>query len=80
MNTYLCFVLVGAVKSSSKSASQFGMGDIQGIISPRTIQKELAVGQSQPEAKGTTTRARAGAGTKRKKPCEASGDTPQIEQ
>ncbi|MFS7930931.1 hypothetical protein Hanom_Chr04g00350051 [Helianthus anomalus] len=39
---------------------------------------ELAAGQSLPEVKGTTTRAKAG--SKRKKPSEPSGDTPLIEQ
>ncbi|MFS8003996.1 hypothetical protein Hanom_Chr13g01220441 [Helianthus anomalus] len=52
------------------SLLRFGMGDIKGIISPRSIMKELVAGQSQMETKGTTTRARARAraGAKRKKP------------
>ncbi|KAJ0764874.1 hypothetical protein HanPI659440_Chr08g0297061 [Helianthus annuus] len=77
MNTYLFSVLVGAAKSS-KSASRFGMSDTDGIISPKSIKKELALGQSLPEVKGTTTRAKAG--SKRKKPSEPSGDLPLIEQ
>ncbi|KAJ0511032.1 hypothetical protein HanIR_Chr11g0547391 [Helianthus annuus] len=78
MNTYLYCVLVATAKSSSKSAPRFGMGDIEGIISPKSIKKELVAGQSLPEFKGTLTRAKEG--SKRKKPNEPSGDTPQIEQ
>ncbi|MFS7935803.1 hypothetical protein Hanom_Chr05g00407841 [Helianthus anomalus] len=74
MNTYLCVMLVGAAKSS-KSASRFGVADLQDIASPRSIKKELAASQSNPEAKGMSTR---GKGTKRKKPTETSEGLPLI--
>ncbi|KAJ0814446.1 hypothetical protein HanPSC8_Chr17g0785811 [Helianthus annuus] len=77
MNTYLFFVCVGAVKSS-KSASKFGVSDIQDIVSPRSIKKELAASQSMPESKGISTRAKGR--SKRKKPSESSEGLPLIEQ
>ncbi|KAJ0501006.1 hypothetical protein HanHA300_Chr11g0395821 [Helianthus annuus] len=63
---------------SSKSASKFGVSDIQDIVSPRSIKKELAASQSIPESKGMSTRAKGG--NKRKKPSESTSDLPLIEQ
>ncbi|KAF5798358.1 hypothetical protein HanRHA438_Chr07g0302441 [Helianthus annuus] len=77
MNTYLFYVFV-CVAKSSKSSSKFGVSDIQDIVSPRSIKKELAACQSIPEGKGMSTRAKAG--NKRKKPPEPTGDLPLIEQ
>ncbi|MFS7947184.1 hypothetical protein Hanom_Chr06g00545121 [Helianthus anomalus] len=50
-------------------SSKFSVGDLQDIVSPRSIKKELAASQSIPEVKGMSTR---GKGTKRKKPTESS--------
>ncbi|MFS8033615.1 hypothetical protein Hanom_Chr17g01571661 [Helianthus anomalus] len=77
MNTYLFFVCVGAA-NSSKSASRFSLSDIQDIVFPRSIKKELAASQSMPESKGVSTRANCG--SKRKKPSESSEGLPLIEQ
>ncbi|KAJ0752821.1 hypothetical protein HanPI659440_Chr09g0328681 [Helianthus annuus] len=74
MNTYLCVMLVGAVKSS-KSASRFSLNDLQDIASPKSIKKDLAASQSNPEPKGMSTR---GKGTKRKKPAETSEGLPLM--
>ncbi|KAM0008609.1 hypothetical protein Hdeb2414_s0109g00797551 [Helianthus debilis subsp. tardiflorus] len=68
---------VGAAKSS-KSASRFDVSDIQDIVSPRSIKKELAASQSMPESKGMSTRAKGG--SKRKKPSQSSEGLPLIEQ
>ncbi|KAF5805891.1 hypothetical protein HanXRQr2_Chr05g0214761 [Helianthus annuus] len=76
MNTYMCFMLVGAVKSS-KSASRFSVADLQDIASPLSLKKELAASQSNPESKGMSTR---GKGTKRKKPTETSKGLPLMER
>ncbi|MFS7929694.1 hypothetical protein Hanom_Chr04g00335561 [Helianthus anomalus] len=57
---------------SSKSASKFGLSDIQDIVSPRSIKKELAASQSIPETRGK--------GSKRKKPSESSEGLPLIER
>ncbi|MFS7998114.1 hypothetical protein Hanom_Chr12g01149911 [Helianthus anomalus] len=74
MNTYLCVVLVGATKSF-KSASRFSVADLQDITSPRSLKKELATRQTNPEAKGISTRDK---GTKRKKPTESSKGLPLM--
>ncbi|MFS7977896.1 hypothetical protein Hanom_Chr10g00909361 [Helianthus anomalus] len=63
---------------SSKSASKFGVSDIQDIVSPRSMKKELAASQSIPESKGMSTWAKCG--NKRKKPSESSKGLPLIEQ
>ncbi|MFS7947866.1 hypothetical protein Hanom_Chr06g00553211 [Helianthus anomalus] len=67
---------VGAA-TSSKSVSKFSVGDIQDIVSSRSIKKELAASQSMLEAKGMSTR---GKGTKRKKPNEPSEGLPLMER
>ncbi|KAJ0441585.1 hypothetical protein HanIR_Chr16g0799481 [Helianthus annuus] len=69
---------MSSAAKSSKSTSKFGVSDIQGIVSPKSIKKELAAGQSIPEVKGVSTRTKAG--SKRKKPSELTGDLPLIEQ
>ncbi|KAF5811474.1 hypothetical protein HanRHA438_Chr04g0191481 [Helianthus annuus] len=61
---------------SSKSAFRFSVGDLQDIVSPRSIKKELAASQSVSEVKGTCTR---GKGAKRKKPSEPSEGLPLME-
>ncbi|KAJ0659744.1 hypothetical protein HanRHA438_Chr14g0651741 [Helianthus annuus] len=72
------YTMSSATKFSSKSASKFVLGDVEGITSPRSIKKELATSPSQAETKSMTTRAKAG--SKRKKPSEPSGDASQLEQ
>ncbi|MFS7939020.1 hypothetical protein Hanom_Chr05g00446751 [Helianthus anomalus] len=52
------WVWKGAQKSASKSASKFDVGDINSIIYPCSLKKELAKGKSQPEPKTMSTRAR----------------------
>ncbi|KAJ0788584.1 hypothetical protein HanPI659440_Chr05g0193411 [Helianthus annuus] len=69
---------MSSTAKSSKSASKFGVSDIQDIASPGSIKKELAARQSIPESKGMSTRAIGGA--KRKKPFESSEGLPLIEQ
>ncbi|MFS7975979.1 hypothetical protein Hanom_Chr10g00887051 [Helianthus anomalus] len=76
MNTYLFYVFVGVAKSS-KSASRFGVSYIQDIVSPKSIKKELATGQSIPEGKGMSTWTKEG--NKRKKPNEPTSELPLIE-
>ncbi|KAJ0448171.1 hypothetical protein HanRHA438_Chr17g0821671 [Helianthus annuus] len=71
------YTMLSAAKSS-KSASKFGVSDIQDIVSPRSIKKELAASQSIPEGKGMSTRAKAG--NKRRKPSKPTGDLPLVEQ
>ena len=83
MNTYLfCDDYVGATRSTpksvSKTASRFGTEDIDNIISPRTIKKELAKSQSQTETRAASTRSKAG--SKRKKPSEPEDDVTQLER
>ncbi|KAJ0618271.1 hypothetical protein HanLR1_Chr02g0049001 [Helianthus annuus] len=68
---------MSSAAKSSKSASRFSVGDLQDIVSPRSIKKELAANQSNPKAKGTSTR---GKGTKRKKPTESSEGLPLMER
>ncbi|MFS7977894.1 hypothetical protein Hanom_Chr10g00909341 [Helianthus anomalus] len=58
MNTYLRFFVCVGVAKSSKFASKFGVNDIQDIVSPRSIKKELAASQSIPKSKGMITRAK----------------------
>ncbi|KAM0064620.1 hypothetical protein Hdeb2414_s0003g00105131 [Helianthus debilis subsp. tardiflorus] len=66
-----------AQKSASKSASKFDLGDIDNMISPRSLKKELAKGPSQPKPKTMSTRARTG--SKRKKPGDYTDYAFQIE-
>ncbi|MFS7927824.1 hypothetical protein Hanom_Chr04g00313661 [Helianthus anomalus] len=61
-----------AQKSASKSTSKFDLGDIDSMISPHSLKKELARGPSQPEPKTMSTRARTG--SKRKKPADTTED------
>ncbi|MFS8016470.1 hypothetical protein Hanom_Chr15g01369081 [Helianthus anomalus] len=72
------WALKGAQKSASKSASKFDLGDIDSMISPRSLKRELAKGQSQPEPKMMSTRARTG--SKRKKPADSTDDAFQVER
>ncbi|MFS8011846.1 hypothetical protein Hanom_Chr14g01313821 [Helianthus anomalus] len=62
--------------TSYTMSSKFGFSDIQDIVSPRSIKKELAASQSIPESKGMSTR---GKESKRKKPSESSEGLPLIE-
>ncbi|MFS8003937.1 hypothetical protein Hanom_Chr13g01219731 [Helianthus anomalus] len=64
MNTYLCFVFVGAGKSS-KSASRFSVSDLEAFTSLKSIKKELATNPSILNPKGMSTR---GKGAKKRKP------------
>ncbi|KAL9994306.1 hypothetical protein Hdeb2414_s0929g00961731 [Helianthus debilis subsp. tardiflorus] len=68
---------MSSAAKSLKSASRFSVGDLQDIVSPRSIKKELDVSQSILEAKGTSTR---GKGIKRKKPTEPSEGLPLMER
>ncbi|MFS7936173.1 hypothetical protein Hanom_Chr05g00412361 [Helianthus anomalus] len=47
---------MSSAAKSSKSASRFGVSDIQDIVSPRSIKKELSASQSIPESKGMSNR------------------------
>ncbi|MFS7930600.1 hypothetical protein Hanom_Chr04g00346161 [Helianthus anomalus] len=47
-----------APRSPRKSTSKLDLGDIDNMITPHSIKKELAKGQSQPEPKTMTTRAK----------------------
>ncbi|MFS7955544.1 hypothetical protein Hanom_Chr07g00643911 [Helianthus anomalus] len=47
---------------SSKSASKFGLSNIQDIVSPQSIKKELPATQSALETKGMSTRAKGAKG------------------
>jgi hypothetical protein len=81
MNTYLfCDDYVGATRSTprsaSKAASKFGTEDIDSIISPRAIKKELTKSQTETRAPS----ARGKAGTKRKKPSEPEDEVMQLER
>ncbi|MFS8020329.1 hypothetical protein Hanom_Chr15g01414281 [Helianthus anomalus] len=76
MNTYLCFMLVGAGKSS-KPISRFSVADIQEIASSWSIKKELAASPNILEPKGMSTK---GKGTKRKKTAEPSEGLPLMER
>ncbi|MFS7913050.1 hypothetical protein Hanom_Chr02g00137121 [Helianthus anomalus] len=76
MDTYLCIMLAGVAKSS-KYASRFSLSDLQDIASPRSLKKELAASQSNPEPTSMSTR---GKGTKRKKPAETSEGLPLMER
>ncbi|KAJ0866978.1 hypothetical protein HanRHA438_Chr12g0557861 [Helianthus annuus] len=69
-------MLVGAAKSS-KSASRFSLTYLQDIASPKSLKKDLAASQSNPESKGMSTR---GKGNKRKKPAETSEGLPLMER
>ncbi|MFS7921724.1 hypothetical protein Hanom_Chr03g00240281 [Helianthus anomalus] len=62
------YTMSSVLRSTSNSASKFGLDDIDSMISHRSIKKELAKGQSLPEPKIVTTRAKVG--SKRKKPSE----------
>ncbi|MFS8016483.1 hypothetical protein Hanom_Chr15g01369211 [Helianthus anomalus] len=61
-----------AQKYASKFASKFDLGDIDSMISPRSLKRELAKGQSQPEPKMMSTPARTG--SKRNKPTDSTDD------
>ena len=81
MNTYLFRDdHVGATRSTPRSASKsvprFGTEDIDSIISPRAIKKELAKSQTETRAPS----ARGKAGTKRKKPSESEDEVMQLER
>ncbi|MFS8007337.1 hypothetical protein Hanom_Chr14g01259841 [Helianthus anomalus] len=67
---------MSSAAESSKSASRFSIGDLQDIVSPQSIKKELVASQSNPEVKGMSTR---GKGTKRKKTTESSEGLPLME-
>ncbi|KAM0008578.1 hypothetical protein Hdeb2414_s0110g00797921 [Helianthus debilis subsp. tardiflorus] len=68
---------MSSAAKSSKSASRFSNGDLKDIVSPRSIKRELAASQNNPEVKGMSTR---GKGTKRKKPTESSEGLPLMER
>ncbi|MFS7966977.1 hypothetical protein Hanom_Chr09g00780321 [Helianthus anomalus] len=68
---------MSSAAKSSKSASRFSVADLQDIASPRSIKKELAASQSNPEPKGMSTR---GKGTKKKKPTKSSEGLPLMER
>ncbi|MFS7985159.1 hypothetical protein Hanom_Chr11g00995271 [Helianthus anomalus] len=76
-NTSTSYTMSSAPRSTSKSASKFGLDDTDSMISPRSIKKELAKGQSQPKLKTMTTSAKAG--SKRKEPSEPEEDNLHIE-
>ncbi|MFS7937164.1 hypothetical protein Hanom_Chr05g00424381 [Helianthus anomalus] len=58
-------------------SSKFSLTDHQDIASPKSLKKELAASQSNPEPKGMSTR---GKGTKRKTPVETSEGLPLMER
>ncbi|MFS7922022.1 hypothetical protein Hanom_Chr03g00243731 [Helianthus anomalus] len=69
---------MSSAAKTSKSASKFGVSNIQDIVSPRSTKKELVASQSIPESKGMSTRAKGG--NKRKKPSESSEGLPLVEK
>ncbi|KAM0046988.1 hypothetical protein Hdeb2414_s0009g00323191 [Helianthus debilis subsp. tardiflorus] len=77
-NTYLFVYEISTKRSASKSTSKFGLDDIDIMISPRSIKKELAKGQNLHEPKVVTTRANVG--SKRKKPVEPEEDAFEVER
>ncbi|KAJ0433918.1 hypothetical protein HanPSC8_Chr17g0774491 [Helianthus annuus] len=68
---------MSSAAKSSKSTSRFSVANLQDIASPRSIKKELAASQSNPESKGMSTRVK---GAKRKKPSESSKGLPLMER
>ncbi|MFS7948971.1 hypothetical protein Hanom_Chr06g00566061 [Helianthus anomalus] len=76
--TSTSFTMSSAPRSASKSASKFDPSDIDSMIFPRSIKRELARGQSQPEPKVMTTRAKTR--FKRKKPSDPEEHSFQIER
>ncbi|KAJ0561078.1 hypothetical protein HanHA300_Chr06g0218761 [Helianthus annuus] len=72
------WVLKGAQKSSSKSVSKFDLGNIDSLISPRSLKKELARGPSTTEPKTVGTRSKTC--SKRKKPSDNTDDSFQVER
>ncbi|KAJ0699659.1 hypothetical protein HanOQP8_Chr10g0358421 [Helianthus annuus] len=66
------YTMLSAPRSASKLAYKFGLDDIDSMISPHSIKRELARGQSLPEPKIVTTRKKAG--SKQKKPSEPEED------
>ncbi|MFS8006572.1 hypothetical protein Hanom_Chr14g01250781 [Helianthus anomalus] len=67
-----------APRSASKSTSKFNLDDIESIISPRSIKRELARCQSQSEPKVVSTRAKIG--SEREKPSDPEEDSFQIKR
>ncbi|MFS7953826.1 hypothetical protein Hanom_Chr07g00623141 [Helianthus anomalus] len=67
-----------AQKSGSKSVSKFDLGDIDSLISPRSLKKELARGPSTTEPKTVGTRSKTG--SKRNKPSDSTNDAFQVER
>ncbi|KAJ0845746.1 hypothetical protein HanRHA438_Chr15g0717091 [Helianthus annuus] len=76
--TSTSFTMSSAPRSASKSASKFDLGDIDSMISPRSIKRELARGQSQPEPKVMTTCVKTR--SKWKKPSDPEEYSFQIER
>ncbi|MFS7889851.1 hypothetical protein Hanom_Chr00s000005g01611881 [Helianthus anomalus] len=68
---------MSSATKSSKYASRFNIGDLQDIVSPQSIKREMVASQSNPEVKGMSTR---GKGTKMKKPTESSEGLPLMER
>ncbi|KAF5755378.1 hypothetical protein HanRHA438_Chr17g0812061 [Helianthus annuus] len=72
------WIVMCAQRFAHKSASKFGLDDINSMLYPCSIQKELAKGQSIPEPKTMTTRAKVG--SKRKKSMESEDDAFEVER
>ncbi|KAJ0804596.1 hypothetical protein HanPI659440_Chr02g0039831 [Helianthus annuus] len=67
-----------AQKSANKSATKFGLDDIDNILSPRSAKKEPFKGQSFSEPRAVITRGKAG--SKRKTLAEPEGDALETER
>ncbi|MFS8030571.1 hypothetical protein Hanom_Chr17g01535581 [Helianthus anomalus] len=72
------YTMSSAQKSANKSASKFGPDDIDSMLSPHSIKKELAKGPSLLEPSAVTTREKAG--SKRKKLVKPEGSAIDVER
>ncbi|MFS7936128.1 hypothetical protein Hanom_Chr05g00411791 [Helianthus anomalus] len=72
------WILKVAQRSASKFSPKFGLDDIDSMLFPRSIKKELTKGQSLPKPRVATTRAKAG--SKRKRPVEPEDDAFEVER
>ncbi|MFS8017875.1 hypothetical protein Hanom_Chr15g01385571 [Helianthus anomalus] len=70
-----CFALVGAGKSS-KSASRFGVSDLDAFAASKSIKKQLAASPSIPNSKSMSTR---GKGATKRKAAEALEGLPLLQ-
>ncbi|MFS7912997.1 hypothetical protein Hanom_Chr02g00136471 [Helianthus anomalus] len=72
------YIMSSAQKSASKSATMFGLDDIDNILSHRSARKEPSKSLSFQEPRAVTTKAKAS--SKRKKRVEPEGDSFEVER